>query len=408
MKRYINIQTYIPDGIPPLWGEVRKGLFLICLLLVACTSETMDEAPDEGMCQLNLTVCLQPERDMAIEAGTTRAMGDPGTEEHFDKPRYFYVYVVGFTAAVDDPGKVFPLKVGVGEPKTEVNRIDVGGAEWNSYDMFVDPPQTLHDSILGCTQQVTFKLEGEENITNIKKLRIYVAASPVPLKYNGHELGVKIDADNQVLGNTHHESDVLGLRFDVDDDLLAAGLQNVYSSPYNYAPVKTYGGEYYYTINEPTKTEDITRIIYHVAAKVDVMWNVDPAKQADVRISHIEARKLKKKGCLLFRPTENTWDNASDGLDGNHYTKVLLDGSDPSDLDVGRQWYGRQYFYTIPFRNTGVFDLNLHVLKNGDDVTTYQNSGYNLTIHKNLGTAFDIFVPWLRNDLVVTSDLTYN
>ena len=372
---------------------------LMGLAMFAACEKTDDggmEAEEERLCHLKMTVCLQPEQDM-----TTRAMGDPGTYERFGHPRYFYVYVVGLTDA--DVSKVLPLK---DAENNETNRIDLGSdAVWTPYLMTVDPPQTLLDSIYGCTRQVTFKLEDE----SITKLRIYVAASPVPLKSGGKELGVKVGDDDLVLGSSHHEEDVLGLMFDVDDDLLAAGLQNVYASPYNYAPTQTYGGEYYYTIYEPRKSEDITRIIYHVAAKVDVMWNVAEERQQDLRISHIEARKLKKKGCLLFRPTENTWDNASDGLDGNHYTKVLLDGSDPSDLDVGRQWYGRQYFYTIPYRNTNVFDINLHVLKNGDDVATYQDGGYNLTIHKSLPSPqFDIFTPWLRTDLVVSSELTYS
>ena len=354
---------------------------------------------------MNLTVCLQPDMDL-----TTRAMGDPGTYEHFGYPRYFYVYVVGFTAAEGDypessGGTVCPLK---DASDNDINRVDVGTdpSKWLHYLMTVDPPQTLLDSIYGCTQTVIFKLPSDA----ITKLRFYVAASPTPLKHDGHELGVKVDDDDQVLKAGNTESDVLNLMFDVDDDL-KGHLQDLYSSPYNYRPLTSpYTGLYYYTITDPTKSEDITRIIYHVASKVDVKWNVAEEQQDNFCISYVQARKLKKKNCLLFRPTENAW-TAADESDN--------DSKDLMDDDVARQWYGRQYFYTIPYRKDdndngqwdsgeNTFDVNLHILKNGDDKNTYNTGGYNLLYHRSLPSpTYDVFVPWVRTDLRFTNNMTY-
>lgn len=369
------------------------------MALAACTATddaTQHPADEEAVVrQVTMRICLQPDMDMTT-GGTplTRAKGDPGTYEHFDFPRYFYVYAVGFT----DEGGAYPESAGgtvcpvVLDGPTEVNRIDVGTKDWEKYNMYVDPPQTLNDSVYGSKQNVTFKVPSN----SITKLRFYVAASPVPLKHDGHELGV----GDQVLKSGHNESHVLGLRFDVDNDLISAGLHNVYSSPYNYAPAGSpYNGEYYYTINDPTTTGDITRIIYHVAAKVDVIWNVAKERQSSVRITHVEARKLKQRDCLLFKPTENTWTTSGDNNDeANNYSMPLMQD------DVGRQWYGREYFYTIPYRDN--FYVHLHLRKNGDDDDAV---GYNLRLKKDLTpAAYSIFTPWLRTDLRFTGPFNYN
>ena len=137
-------------------------------------------------------------------------------------------------------------------------------------------------------------------------------------------------------------------------------------------------------------------MLYHVAAKVDMMWNVDKTLQEDNRLTYIQARNLKQVGCKLFKPTENTWTSDDDD---SHYTFDLMDN------DVSRQWYGRQYYYAIPYRVDSKYAINLHMLKNGDDKAANESSGYNLTIKRTLLS--DIFVPWLRGDLKFTNTITY-
>lgn len=391
------------------------GLVVAALLCWACSSDDASRPSDSGtrLLPMSMTICLQPDADMTDgtpDGSATRATGDPGTLERFAFPAYFYVYAVGFTAAdgaypESQGGTVCPMTVMDGSTEVEVNRITVGSdpSLWRKYHMYVDPPQTYGDSIYGSTQNVSFKVP-----TDIVKMRFYVAASPVPLKYGGKELGVREGDDDLVLKASNNESDVLGLRFDVENNLQDR-LQDVYSSPYNYCPsAAPYHGLYYYTIPSPNEagevtgdivSSDITRIIYHVAAKADVKWNVVTDCQADNRITYVEARKLKKKNCLLFRPTENTWDSDDEA---DNYAKVLLNG------DVGRQWYGRQPFYTILYKNEGKFDVNLHILRNGDDLSGNAASGYNLRHRHDLsGSNYSIFVPWVRSDLRFTHDITY-
>lgn len=372
---------------PQYASQTTAIVAAIAMLAVACTADVEETAPTQRLLRMEMTVCLQPEGDM----GATRTPGDPGTYEHLGFPAYLYVYAVGFTDDPDDPGSVIPVMDGT----EEVNRISLSTdpSKWAHYYMTQDPPQTLNDSVYGSLQAVTFKLSNAA----ITKIRFYVAASPTRLRHDGHELGVKVGDDDQVMTSTNTEDDVLKLRFDVDDDLRPR-LQDLYSSPYNYAPGGTYNNQYYYTIFNAQEAEGrITRIIYHVAAKVDVNWNVDPTRQADYRITHIEARRLKQKDCYLFRQTENTWTSPAD--DAVNYSQVIMHD------DVGQQWYGRQYFYTIPYGTT--FNTHLHFLTNDDDPATYAATGYNLKLTKNMAT-YPIFTPWLRADLRFTSGMDYN
>jgi len=366
----------------------------IAMLAVACTADVEETAPTQRLLRMEMTVCLQPEGDMGAtrapgDPGTYEHPGDPGTYEHLGFPAYLYVYAVGFTADPDDPGSVIPVMDGT----EEVNRISLSTdpSHWAHYFMSQDPPQTLNDSVYGSVQAVNFKLSNAA----ITKIRFYVAASPTRLHHDGHELGVKVGDDDQVMKSTNTEDDVLKLRFDVDDDLRPR-LQDLYSSPYNYAPGGTYNNQYYYTIFNAQEAEGrITRIIYHVAAKVDINWNVDPARQADYRITHIEARQLKQHDCYLFRQTENIWTEADDAV---NYSQVIMHD------DVGQQWYGRQYFYTIPYAYGPTFNTHLHIRKNGDDASAV---GYNLKLTKSMAP-FPIFTPWLRADLRFTGGMDYN
>lgn len=370
-----------------VYRHTEYWLWLVAVLLTACTTDEPATTRRQQTVEVKMTICLQS--DMAV---TTRAMGDPGTYEHFEFPQYFYIYAVGFTDPGGDyleasGGTVCPLKDG----DNDVNRIDMGNSEsnWARYLMTVDPPQTLMDSIYGSTRSLSIPVP--EGIT---KMRFYVAASAVPLKrYVGgewKELGV----GDQVLRAANNEYDVLGLMFDVDD-ALKEKLHCVWSSPYNYRPASSpYNGEYYYTINNPSQPVDITRIIYHVATKVDLDWNVVKAMQPSVQISYIEAQGLKDRDCLLFKPTENADNTAT-----SSYSQELM-----SD-DVGQQWYGRRYFYCIPYAET--FNVKLHMLKLPDGKTTDPApGGYNLTLQKSMA-GFTVFTPWLRADLRFSSGMGY-
>lgn len=358
-------------------------LTLLTLFFISCRDE--EEQGRRGQAvpfTLPIELMLQPEEDMAA----TRAPGDPGTWEKFRFPRYAYIYLVAFGDAFP-AGKVCELDTnedGVGEGNLWPEELTTG---WSKATNSQEVPQTLNDSIYRHTSlEAHFMLP-----SGTTSARVYIAASYEPLKKNGVAIPT-LTADNT-------EAHVLNLTFDADESAFRNNLQNLYSTPYNYRPAATpYNGNYYGTVN--LKTRVIRMMLYHVAAKVDVKWNVAEDKQDDYYISYIQARQLKQKNCLLFRPTENTWTSADadDGDPGNGAENYSLD---LVDSDIGQQWLGRRYFYAIPYGPT--YYIHLHFLKNGDDKATYATTGYNLKLTKAM-SAFPVFTPWIRADLRFTTD----
>ncbi len=344
---------------------------MVMLFFVSCRDE--EEPSFRGQTipfSLPIELLLQPE----VEAAT-RVPGDPGTWEKFKYPGHVYIYLVAFGDDFTE-GKVCELDQnedgeGDGNLWPEVLTTD-----WTQTTNSDEVPQTLNDSIYKHTSlSANFILP-----TGTKSAKIYIAASYMPLTLKKD--GVAITK----LTEANTEAHVLAITFDADEATLRSNLQNLYSTPYNYMP----NGSYYGTVN--LKTRVVRMMLYHVAAKVDVKWNVAEDKQDDYYISYIQARQLKQKNCQLFKPTENTWTSADDAA---NYSLDLVDG------DIGQQWLGRQYFYAIPYGPT--YNIHLHFLKNGNDKDTYAATGYNLKLTKDM-TDFPVFTPWIRADLRFTTD----
>lgn len=362
---------------------MKKGmlfLMLFTLFFISCGNEEEQVFRGQGIpFTLPIELLLQPDVEVA-----TRAPGDPGTYEKFKFPRYAYIYLVAFGDEFP-AGKVCELDTdedGVGEGNRWPEVLTTG---WSKATNSQEVPQTLNDSIYRHTAlDAHFMLP-----SGTTSAKVYIAASYEELKKNGAALPTLTVANN--------EADVLGITFDADEAAFRSNLQNLYSTPYNYMPAAApYNGNYYGTVN--LKTRVVRMMLYHVAAKVDVKWNIVEDKQADYYISYVQARQLKQKNCLLFKPTENTWTTADDAA---NYSLDLVDG------DIGRQWLGRQYFYAIPYGPT--YNIHLHFLKNGDAKATYDATGYNLKLTKGM-SAFPVFTPWIRADLRFTTDgiMTYD
>ena len=352
---------------------MKKGILFLTLLtmlfFVSCRNEEEQAFPSQAIpLTLPIELLLQPDVEVA-----TRTPGDPGTWEKFKFPRYVYIYLVAFGDAFP-AGKVCELDTdedGVGEGNLWPEVLTTGWSKaTNSYEV----PQTLNDSIYRHTSlDAHFMLP-----SGTTSAKVYIAASYEELKKNGAVLPTLTAANT--------EADVLAITFDADGTDFQSNLQNLYSTPYNYMP----NGSYYGTVN--LKTRVVRMMLYHVAAKVDVKWNIVEDKQDDYYISYVQARQLKQKNCLLFKPTENTWTSADDAA---NYALDLVDS------DIGQQWLGRRYFYAIPYGPT--YNIHLHFLKNGDDKTTYATTGYNLKLTKAM-SAFPVFTPWIRADLRFTTD----
>ncbi len=389
---------------------------LAATLLAACSGD--EQLPQEAARVVALPVRLVMAPD-GMGGDATRAPGDPGTYEHFVAPDYAYVFLV---VELDGGGtQVCRLTDSDGLPLTlnADNSLTLTG-EWHKELNGSDFPQTMHDSVYTYISTFYFEVPPTATVG-----RVYVAMSKVQLP----SVAPATRGTGEIVYGTggSTEDDVLNLGFDVEGSAMRSHLQDLYATPYNYCHSGT--TTYYGTIADmsPTSAEHLNLMLYHVAAKVDVRWNVAEEQQSAFWLSFIEARHLAEYGCLLFRPTENvrsTVDTWSGDIrvpsDGYGFTLMGWNGtgSGSHESDRSRQWYGRQYFYTIPFRTQEYpagdpaystpcyFDLQLRMLAN-DDTEASTTDGYNLLVRKDMSAADAVFVPWMRIDLRFTHELTY-
>ena len=346
------------------------------MLLGGCAAEQPEKEEQEmTTISLPITFAFAADNDAA-----TRAPGDPGTYEPFAKPQFAYIY---FVAELEDPTnptdphttQVCSFTDNKGDDVSTTNPISLTAANWT---------ETANASEFPQTESYYFKIP-----ENTVKARVYAIASYVELP----------DLSPTITLNVSTETDVLSMTFNVKNATadISDHLQDLYSTPYNYYKEN---GDYYGTVDNVYSSTPLNLMLYHVAAKVDVKWNVAQAQQANYVISHVEAKKLKQNNCLLFKPTENTWTTTGTGNDEeNNYDKVLMNG------DVGQQWYGRQYYYTIPYRDNGNFPIHIEFTKSDGTATPTTNTAtYDGSYDLTSGN-YAIFAPWVRVDLNFTSDL---
>ena len=324
-----------------------------------------------------------------------RAFGDPGTTETFDFPKYAYIFMVWSEDGTAEKTHIetFP-------------RMDLDDDLWERDE------NTLEYSVPGdpvyvYTQKVFKLLDAKVR----KWGRLYVAVSK-------EDIAPYVKGSDPKKTTPTSETDVQNLVFDNNTRAIQGSLQDIDSTPYNY----NVGGKYYgeianFAYNEGAGTGSnvayANLLLYHVAAKVDVMWNVAEGKRSEMKLSYIAAEHLYDGPCLLFRPMEN-----EPGVEKytSGYTKELATN------DIGTQWNGRAYFYTIPYKNnaaTKVFPLQLCMLKNGDspkipaedpddDPTDRLNADYYHLIQNTSMPSDAVFMPWIRCQMKINKELEYS
>lgn len=302
-----------------------------------------------------------------VSSAPRRVMGDPGTAERLDLPHYAYVFVVFKRKDGAYDIRAF-LEKDLYEGKSGDSEVwellDTGGGDviYHCLINFSDLAP-IHAVLDSC--------------------HIYAAMSKVPLTLKS---GSTVVDDDHLPAN---EAAVQNITFTVDD-ALQSNLQNVYSTPYN----NIVDGRYYADVNV-YKMTNVNIILYHVASKVDLMWNVPEDVQTKIHVTRIKAKNLFKGDALLFKPTENI-----------HTAFTSVDGYTPADLtgDVaGTWWAGRKYFYTIPYKPSasGKFPLQVDFdIRNVEESSTYT---YELTMNSSVP---EVFVPWMRGQLTVSTPPT--
>ena len=148
-------------------------------------------------------------------------------------------------------------------------------------------------------------------------------------------------------------------------------------------------------------TYTIDMLLYHVAAKVDIKWNVAEDKRIDkvtpangVRLTYMEARRLFNGDAYCFMRNE-----LADPVGDEGY--AIEDIVTPTD--EGLWWEGREYFYTIPYTVEGdedYFPLQMKMGTNG----TKGTAQYEPTLKLEIDTS-SVFVPWLRANFNISAPL---
>ena len=316
-----------------------------------------------------LSICLPANEVQSARYAPAayHAIGDPGKTESFLFPHWLYIIVMKQNGD-------YSWSVWHAEER------ELKDADWVP-TRFVGLLPTMGDSIYQYTEQIDLLLSASDKF----KGRVYAVAS----------------AERLVMNKTLNSSgitsmsDLENLTFDASE--IQNSLQHIYSSPYN---LEQYG-EYYGTFNSSyQKVPHVNLLLYHIAAKVDIKWNVEEDKRINkehpeeaVRLTYMEARNLFAGNAYCFKPMRNV------------SPAVLSSGASivAANDDEGKWWEGRSYFYTIPYTVEGTpdyFPLQMTLRTNGSTTGT----GYQPTLNLEIDTS-SVFVPWLRANFNLSAPL---
>ena len=323
--------------------------------LTACSST--DPSMEDGHVVRMPIVLAIPANNADLTTGSTgakatRAEGDPGTYEKFELPKYLYIYLINTSINEKE------TKIHTPEGMNKDNGYRLDPEKWTK----TTTQDNNKDSIYTYTDQIRIIIP-ENRKTGV----VYAAMSTVPITV------------------TYTGTDVADATFTLGDAVSnkSEALKNLYSSPYNL----NNSNGYYGTVSDyRSNSPYINMVLYHVASKLDVQWNVDAKVQSSVKLSQITLTGLSGGG-KLFKPLENT---ASSLSTSTKYSEAFT-------LDAGSQWYGRHATYVIPMKQTdGTYQFPMTLtnsVSNTDKTTT--------ATAKPSATA-TVFVPWIYGTVKVT------
>lgn len=327
------------------------GLTLLALV-VSCSSDSTADG-DGRMVSMPIVLAI-PANETALSAAAgakaTRAEGDPGTYEKFQLPTHLYIYLLN--TSIDGKTTTVLKPEGMDTEKGYTLKSD----KW----VKTTTTDNNKDSIYTYTDQIRVFIPENRSAGTV-----YAAMSTVPItvKYTGTD----VDDATFTLGSDAKDKE-------------SEALKNLYSSPYNL----TKNNQYYGVVSDyRSNSPYINMVLYHVASKLDLQWNVDASVQSSVKLSSITLTGLSSGG-YLFKPLENTTATST-------YDETF-------SLDDGSQWYGRQATYVIPVKSTdGNYQFPM-TLTNGaktpNTTTTAKATVTPSAINK-------VYVPWMLGTVTV-------
>ena len=343
-------------------------LMMLLMALVGCSNE--EPLPKMGM---PISICLPAnEVQTAQYIQARRVMGDPGKAENFLFPHHLYIVVVKQNG--DDTWSIW-----------ETVERTLTDADWVA-KRYTGSLPTAGDSIYQYTENINLALSPSDKF----KGRVYAVASLKKLTFN---------RTFSKAGLATMEN-VLNLTFDSSPDSIQQNLQHIYTTPYNLNVTGEYFGSFSSLYQRVPKVD---LLLYHVAAKVDIKWNVSEDKRINsehpeqaVRLTYMETRRLYNGNAYCFKPLRNTLPSLP--ASGGYAIENMV-----TPTDEGLWWEGRKYFYTIPYTVEGrkdYFPLQMVMCTNGVNKTY----GYQLTLEQPIDT-MGVFVPWLRGVFIFSKPL---
>lgn len=327
-------------------------------VLVSCEQEQEQQA------ELYANICLPIDYTVS---SPRRIMGDPGTWEVFEFPKYVYIFVL--------------KQVGSEWSVWKRDERILAEDKWKR-TRYYGLHDTRGDSIFQYEEKIRYFLVGEKI-----KGRVFAICSNKKLTFSN------------TMQSINDLEDVLNWQFSTAPDSIQKNLQNIYSTPYNYK----HNDSYYCSFDcLDGNSYTIDLLLYHVAAKVDITWYVAEEKRTDpatlVRLTKMDALELFNGNAYCFRPMRN------------ELAAIQEDGYDRENIvtatDAGLWWEGRTYFYTIPYIVTGTtvdgknyFPLQMKMETNGS------GEYYTPTLNLKIDTSA-VFVPWLRANFNINAALS--
>lgn len=309
---------------------------ILSVFIVSCSK-------DDSTGDVAETVSMPVTLTIPVTDGAVTRAGDPGTYEQFKLPQYAYIYII----CKDEDG----------------NDVVVRSTPTLT-DNWVKTVLNGNDSIYQYNGRIRVSLPVRRGSVG----KVYAALSSVPLE--GLPTG---NESFNTSGET--EETVRDYKYRITDEVNDE-LGNIYSTPYNYRPD---GTNYYGTVNNfDDLTPSLNIVLYHVATKLDLTWNVDPSIQDTVAISSMTLSLPTASSAYIFRPLETKQEN--------DLTRTI---SIP--INRGNQWYGRDYEYITPIldeSNTYPFDLTVKTVQG----TTRKSPERSYPFNNNSQP----FTPWIR------------
>ena len=339
-----------------------KQILYIITLLVSLSSCHHDMARQSPM---TLSLYL-PAQEYTTQR--RRIMGDPGSTEQFALPKYAYIFVMRETNS--------------------------GWTVWNREE------RILQDEHWEMTHNTGFRINYGDSIFRYDLNFHFLLQDETPVGRVYAICSNKRLTFSKSLNDITDLDDLLNLKFSTTPDSIQEDLQNIYATPYNY----TVNGQYYcsFDCSDGTSTY-VDLMLYHVASKVDIKWNVAADKRIDnetpangVRLTYMGVRRLYNGDAYCFKPMRNTLPSLPSS--GGYDLPDIV-----TESDEGLWWEGRTYFYTIPYTAAGApecFPVQMVLRTNG--ITS--GTGYELTLKQAIDTA-NVFVPWMRGNFNLSKAL---